>query len=343
MIDERREAQASLYALGALSAEELPEFEVAMSRDLQLQMLVRELRGTSVLLPAAFPQVAPPPALKGRIMAALDARGGAAVIVPLDASRTPSWVAWMPWAMAACFAVLCVALISLGHALRRQAVTLSEDLRHSEQEAASLKQQVGQLQAQVKTQATNYQQRVVTIEKETVRRIEEFARQSASLTNQLGQQQFETRRQISNYQKQVNQLTGDKRALTDALAGISGVGGGGGGDHLANARLSVLRPTVNGAPGALAASLWSAQDQRGILVVEGMSALPAALAYQLWIIDPKAGMPISAGVLPASATGTFRVQFTAAVRVDAAERFAISIEPNGGVTSPTGKIVMASN
>ena len=341
MIDERREAQASLYALGALGAEELPEFEVAMSRDLQLQMLVRELHGTAALMPAAFPQVAPPPALKGRIMAALDARGGAGIIVPLDASRTPSWVAWMPWAMAACFAVLCVALISLGHTLRRQAVTLSDDLRHSEQEAASLKQQVGQLQAQVKTQATNYQQRVVTIEKETVKRLEEFARQSASLTNQLGQQQFETRRQMANFQKQVNQLTGDKQALTDALAGISGVGGGG--DHLANVRLSVLRPTSNGEPRALAASLWSAQDQRGILVVEGMPALPAALAYQLWIIDPKAGAPISAGVLPASATGTFRVQFAAAVRVDAAERFAISIEPHGGVTSPTGKIVMASN
>lgn len=340
MIDERREAQASLYALGALTPEELTEFEVALSRDLQLQLLVRELRGTSALLAAAFPQVAPPPALKGKILAALDTRGGAGVIVPLDTGRTPSWVAWMPWAMAACFAVLCVALISLGHALRRQAVTLSEDLRQSEEEAASLKQQVGQLQVQVKAQATNYQQRVVTIEKETVRRLEEFARQSASLTNQLGQQQFEMRRQISNFQKQVNQLTGDKQALTEALAG--GVGGGGG-DHLANARVSVLRPTANGASGALAASVWSAQEQRGVLVVEGLPALPPALAYQFWIIDPKAGAPISAGVLPASATGTLRVQFSAAVRVDSAERFAISIEPSGGVTSPTGKIVMASN
>ena len=342
MIDDRREAQASLYALGALSPEELPEFEAAMSHELQLQMLVRELRGAAALLPAAFPQIAPPPALKASILAALDARGGAGVIVPLDAGRTPSWVAWMPWAMAACFAVLCVALITLGNSLRRQAVTLSEDLRHSEQEAASLKQQVGQLQVQAKAQVTNFQQRVVTIEKETVRRLEEFARQSAALTNQLGQQQSETRRQIANFQKQVSQLTGDKQALTDALAGISGVGGGGG-DLLANARLSVLRPTANGAPGALAASLWSAPDQRGILVMEGLPALPGALAYQLWIIDPKAGAPVSAGVLPASATGTFRVQFSAAVRVDSAERFAISIEPKGGVTSPTGKIVMASN
>ena len=342
MIDERREAQASLYALGALSPEELSEFEAAKSRDLQLQMLVRDLRATSALLPAAFPQITPPPALKGAIMAALDARAGAGVIVPLDAGRTPSWVAWMPWAMAACFAILCVALITLGNTLRRQAVALSEDLRQSEQEAVALKAQVGQLQVQVKAQVTNFQQRVVTIEKEKVRRLEEFARQSATLTNQLAQQQFETRRQTANFQKQVEQLTGDKQALTDALAGINGVGGGGG-DLLANARLSVLRPTVNGAPGALAASLWSAQDQRGILVMEGMPALPAALAYQLWIIDPKAGAPVSAGVLPASASGALRVQFAAAVRVDSAERFAISIEPSGGVTSPTGKIVLASN
>lgn len=339
MIDERRESQASLYALGALSGDELPEFEAALSRDLELQMLVREFRGTSALLPAAFPQVAPPPALKGKIMAALDAREGAGLLVPLEPSRTPAWVAWMPWAMAACFAVLCVALISLGHALRRQAVTLSEELHHSEQEAVSLKQQVGQLQVQLKTQATNYQQRVVTIEKETVRRLEEFSRQSAALTNQIGQQQFETRRQMANFQKQVDQLTGDKQALTEALA--AGIGGGG--DRLASARVSVLRPTATGAPNALAASVWSAQDQRGVLVVEGLPALPASQAYQLWIIDSKAAAPVSAGVLPANATGTLRVQFSAAVRVDSAERFAISIEPNGGVTSPTGKIVMASN
>ena len=339
MIDERREAQASLYALGALSPDELPEFEGALSRDLELQMLVRELRATSALLPAAFPQVVPPPALKGRIMAALDTQADGGFIVPLEPSRTPGWVAWMPWAMAACFAVLCVALISLGHALRRQAVTLSEELRHSEQEAASLKQQVGQLQVQVKSQATNYQQRVVSIEKETVRRLEEFSRQTASLTNQLGQQQFETRRQLANFQKQMDQLAGDKQALTDALA--TGIGGGG--DRLASARVSVLRPTASGAPNALAASVWSAQDQRGVLVVEGLPALPPSQAYQLWIIDSKVAAPVSAGVLPANATGTLRVQFSAAVHVDSAERFAISIEPNGGVASPTGKIVMASN
>jgi anti-sigma-K factor RskA len=339
MIDDRRESQASLYALGALPPDEVPEFEVALSRDLELQMIVRELRGTAALLPAAFPQVAPPPALKGKIMASIEAREGAGFIVPLEPSRTPGWLAWMPWAMAACFAVLCVALISLGHALRRQAVTLSEELHHNEQESAALKKQVGQLQVQLKTQATNYQQRVVTIEKETVRRLEEFSRQSASLTNQLGQQQFESRRQMANLQKQVDQLTGDKQALTEALtAGIAG-----GGDRLTSARISVLRPTASGAPNALAASVWSAQDQRGVLVVEGLPALPASQAYQLWILDSKVAAPVSAGVLPANATGALRVQFSAAVRVDFPERFAISIEPNGGVTSPTGKIVMASN
>lgn len=341
MIDERREAQASAYALGTLPPGEFPEFEAALLRELELQLLVRELRGTSALLAVALPQVSPPAGLKDRIMATIDARAASGAVVTSPSARTPAWVAWMPWAMAACFAILCVALISLGHALRRQAVSLSEELQHSEREAASLKQQVGQLQARAAIQATNYNQRVVTIEKEAVRRLEEFSRQTAAFTNQLGQRQAEMRRELSDFKQQMNQLANDKRALTEALA--TGGSAPGGGDRLSTVRVAVLRPTADGAPGSLAASAWSAQDQRGALVVEGLPLLPAAQVYQLWVIDSKTPAPVSGGVLPAAPGGVTRVQFTTAVRVDSAERFAISIEPRSGVTAPTGKIVLASN
>ena len=51
MIDERREAQASLYALGALPLEETREFETALRGDLRLQLLLAELSGALDGLP----------------------------------------------------------------------------------------------------------------------------------------------------------------------------------------------------------------------------------------------------------------------------------------------------
>ena len=104
---------------------------------------------------------------------------------------------------------------------------------------------------------------------------------------------------------------------------------------------AVLRPTAGGPAGAVGASFWSTQDQRGMLSVEGLPPLPVNQSYQLWLIDPKLP-PINAGVLPDVATGGLRVQFGAAIRVESAQRFAISVEPRAGSTTPT-RVVMASN
>ena len=46
MIDERREAQASLYVLGGLPADEQREFEQALRTDLELQLMVRNFAAT---------------------------------------------------------------------------------------------------------------------------------------------------------------------------------------------------------------------------------------------------------------------------------------------------------
>src|SRR5262245_24235716 len=147
MIDERRETQASLYVLGALPADELREFEATLRSDLELQLLVRELRGTAGAMVTAFPRVAPPPALKQRILAAVDEREGVAPnIVPLD-ERPPSWMGWVPWALAACFAILCVALISIGKTLRQHAVEQAAQLEEKSQQTADLHRQVEELQS----------------------------------------------------------------------------------------------------------------------------------------------------------------------------------------------------
>src|SRR5688572_16419671 len=295
MIDERRETQASLYVLGALPDDELLEFESAMRADLELQMLVKELHNASGAMVAAYPRVSPPAGFKQRILAAVDARETAqASVISLESERPVSWMAWVPWALAACFAVLCVALISIGQSLRQQAVGLNEELGERNTEAAELRRQMDALQARVVQQTTNYQDRLVEVQKQVLKRIEDLNRQTAALTNQLRQQQAEAQRQMVVYRDQAERLAREKKVLEEALTGIVP----GGTEPLSTSLIAILRPTDVGQRDVLGAAVWSPSDQRGLLVLENLPPLPPNQSYQLWLIDPKLNSPASGGVLP---------------------------------------------
>jgi len=334
MIDERREAQASLYALGALPAEETREFEAAMRGDLQLQLLVKDLQSAARSLAAAIPQVAPPPGLRQKILQAIDESENA----PTAAGAEGSWMFWVPWALAACFAILCVLLVSLGHSLRQQSVRLQHELNQKNLESAQLQEQVTQIETSAEQNATNYQLRIKEIQRQVVQRMEDINRQTAALSNQLQQQHDETRRQLGQVQSAADTLKREKRMLEEALAGVSN----GEKDKMSNVRLTTLRPTAAGAAGSLGASVWSTQDQRGQLVLENLPPLGPNQSYQLWLIDPKLAIPISGGLLPSDGNASIRVQFSPEIRVDGAERFAVSIEPKGGSRTPSPRIVLSS-
>jgi anti-sigma-K factor RskA len=338
MIDERRETQASLYVLGALPPDEVRDFESVLRSDLELQLLVKELRGTAGAMVAAFPQVAPPPDLKQKILAAVDEREGVAPTVVSIDERAPSWMAWVPWALAACFAILCVALISIGKSLRQHAVELTAQLEEKSQQTADLHQHVAELQSRVSQQTTSYQDRLVAVQTQLLQRIEAINRQTAALTNQLQQQHADTRRQMVVYRDRVAGLEITNQALNEALTTMANT------DRFASARIAVLRPTPNGPAGAIGAAMWSAQDQRGMIVLENLPPLPANQSYQLWLIDPKLAIPVSGGVLPANTAGSVRLPIATQFRVDAVDRFAMTIEPLGGMPTPTlNRMVLASS
>jgi len=338
MIDERREAQASMYVLGALPPEELREFEAVLESDRQLQLLVRELRGTAGAMVAAFPRVAPPPALKQKILAALENRATPAAPGSQGDTSAAPWLFWVPWAMAACFALLCVVLISVGHSLRNQAVQMQQRLGEQSEESATLREQLAQMESNAALVVTNYQTRIAEIQRQVLQRVDEINRQAAAITNQLKQQQAETKRQLAQAREQIENLRRDKKTLEDAIAVTVPD------DRLSTTRVAVLRPTTVGPTGSLGATVWSGQDQRGVVVLENLPVLPPTQSYQFWLIDPKLAIPVSGGLVPPAASGSVRFQFAPQVRVDSAERFAISVEPAGGSATPTpGRIVMASN
>jgi anti-sigma-K factor RskA len=77
-----------------------------------------------------------------------------------------------------------------------------------------------------------------------------------------------------------------------------------------------------------------------------LANVPRAAAgkdYQLWIIDPKYPNPVSGGVVPVGADGLARVSFAPERSVKSADKFAISIEQEGGVPVGSGPIVLLGN
>ena len=68
MISEQQQEQASLYALGALTAAEKQDFEANLRSQPELRALVRNLQSTAEALARSVPPVTPPPELRARVL-----------------------------------------------------------------------------------------------------------------------------------------------------------------------------------------------------------------------------------------------------------------------------------
>jgi anti-sigma-K factor RskA len=342
MIDERREAQASLYVLGALPVEEVRDFEQALRADLKLQLLVAELRSAADAMPLAFPQVAPPPTLKQSILRAVTPAEAAAVPVVVGPdSFTRALQNWLPWALAGCFAVLCILLLGLGHSFRQQATNFAEELEEKKQQYAELQRQHEELQNQVEQAASNLSKQVGDLRQQVVQKAEEAQKaqkQTAELQRQMeqkGAEVLQLQRQANLLQRQLRQGADEIQRLNDQLSSPVNQ------DRFSQLRVALLTPVGRGPATASGACVWDVVEQKGTLVIDKLTPLPSILDYQLWLIgDPKYAGPVSAAVFDVDAQGSVRLQFTTAVRVDAPKQVAVSVERNGGAATPSDNVVM---
>src|SRR5438132_9837373 len=158
MSDERREAQATLYAIGALPPEEVYEFEMALRGDLKLQLLLAELAAAADAIAAGLPPQPPPPRLKEKIMAAVDQDLAATSGTGPDllSGENLSGQVWVGWAVAAAFAVLCLLLLWLGHSFRRQNAALAQELEQLKGQSAQIQAERDNLQEQVEQLSAHY-------------------------------------------------------------------------------------------------------------------------------------------------------------------------------------------
>lgn len=91
-------------------------------------------------------------------------------------------------------------------------------------------------------------------------------------------------------------------------------------------------------PSARAKVFWSEKAKRGVLVAANLAPLPAGKQYELWVFS--AGKPVAAGVFDADASGRALVESSDLSGIEAAQNFAVTVEPSGGVSAPTGPIVL---
>jgi anti-sigma-K factor RskA len=113
-------------------------------------------------------------------------------------------------------------------------------------------------------------------------------------------------------------------------------------DHLASLQIRTLNAQLAESRQALAAVVWSQEQQRGVLTIEKLKPPGPKEDYQLWVINALTPKPVSAGLIPVDERGTARYEFRSDAPVGAEDKFAISREKKGGGTKPEGPIIFLS-
>lgn len=88
------------------------------------------------------------------------------------------------------------------------------------------------------------------------------------------------------------------------------------------------------APQASARAFWSRSGGL-IFTASNLPPLPGGRTYQLWIVTP--GAPVSAGLLKPGEKGEVHGVFATPRDVTTLAAIAVTIEPEGGVSAPTGE------
>lgn len=144
----------------------------------------------------------------------------------------------------------------------------------------------------------------------------------------LWRQNTAARLELARLSQQVEQTKQELAQQRDAAAIVTSPG----------AKMMELAGTEM-APAARAMLAFD-QSGRAILMAKNLPAPPPGKAYQLWFIAGGAKMPGKVFVPGGSGEGMLRDQVPESARNSAV--FAITLEPEQGVTTPTGQIYLVS-
>ena len=256
---------------------------------------------------------------------------------PPEASRG-DWLWWVPWALAAAFALLSVILLSFGSSWRKEHDSLAQRLAETESAYAELLSHQTNLHQKLIRVETNYANRVADLNKQVLQKAKDQERQRFELELR-NEDATKARKQVGMLQTQLAQNAAELDRLGEQLSGVNSPDQEG----LAATRMELLAPTPDGPATASAAAMYDIRAQQGIFEAENLPPLPSDRDYQLWLLDPNIAAPVPGAVFRVNERGSARVEYKAATQVRSPDRFAVSVERKGGSTAPQGRFILSSN
>ncbi len=150
MIEEHKEEQACLYAVGALSTLEALEFTHELTGNRDLQHLVAALQTDLQALALSVRLHSPPPELKEKVLAQSQAlpRPATDGSKPARDTELAGFPYWLPWSLAACLGVLCIILMTQTESMQQKAESVQPGIEQLRKERDDLQRQIAGLNNQ---------------------------------------------------------------------------------------------------------------------------------------------------------------------------------------------------
>jgi anti-sigma-K factor RskA len=162
-------------------------------------------------------------------------------------------------------------------------------------------------------------------------RIEQVAREAAGLRNELAAQvatMSELRARVTEQERTLTMVRAESAELGRTLALLND-------PSTQVVTLGGLTPS----PAAQGRMIWNPRAG-GLFVAVDLPAAPEGKTYELWAIA--GGKPVPAGLFSVDAEGKGQLRVGPLEGVAAVDVFAVTLEPAGGVPSPTGEMYLAS-
>ena len=107
---------------------------------------------------------------------------------------------------------------------------------------------------------------------------------------------------------------------------------------LVDLRLTILEAKDVAYSSAKVVVAWDPHLFRGVISQQNLPTPPEGHDYQLWVLDPKEEAPLNGGVIQANVASR---GFSSGPLKTTGPGFAVSLEPSGGQSAPSGPILFA--
>jgi anti-sigma-K factor RskA len=326
-----------LYVIGALDAEELREFEryIAANRA-RCEPEIAASQAVADQIALAAPPHQPSPAVYVRILAAIEEKPAPVhptiAPEPLRFDVRALILRWIPWAATAALCVLVLVMTDqmrtvtgqLEMAVFRQNQAVSEKM-DLQKEVSGLNEQIRQFQSQVEqlSARNDAQQRSIETLHAANDRLTTEKAELQQATDQLRRQLDQQTVQVASLEKKIAEQSASLEFLMDPAIRVA---------QMKHPKLETK---------ALAKVYWHDDKKTGLVVASNLEPVLQGgdKCLELWVICGNEA-PVPAGIGWTDAAGHGVLQIRPGKELACADKFAVTIEPAGGLPVPTGPMIL---